>query len=105
MTTSQDPQDFIGLTAVDTEGTKIGKVGQVYLDDQTGQPVWVTISTGLLGTKESFAPLYGAQATGDNLQLAVSKDMVKDAPSVDTDGHIERCRKRRTAHLLRGVPR
>jgi uncharacterized protein (TIGR02271 family) len=88
MTTSQDPQAFIGLTAVDTEGTKIGKVGQLYLDDETGQPVWVTISTGLFGTKESFAPLYGSQASGDSLQLAVSKDMVKDAPSVDTDGHI-----------------
>ncbi|MEP7022432.1 MAG: PRC and DUF2382 domain-containing protein, partial [Actinomycetota bacterium] len=88
MTTTQDPQAVIGLTAIDDEGTKIGKVGQVYLDDQTGQPVWVTISTGLFGTRESFAPLHGSQADGDSLQLAVSKDMVKDAPSVDTDSHI-----------------
>jgi uncharacterized protein (TIGR02271 family) len=88
MTTSQDPQAFVGLTAIDTDGAKIGKIGQVYIDDETNQPVWVTISTGLFGTKESFAPLYGSQADGDSLQLAVSKDMVKDAPSVDTDGHI-----------------
>lgn len=28
-----------------------------YLDDATGQPTWVTVSTGLFGTRESFAPL------------------------------------------------
>ena len=88
MTSIQDPQALIGLTAIDAEGTKIGKIGQVYLDDQTSQPVWVTISTGLFGTRESFAPLYGSRADGGSLQLAVSKDMVKDAPSVESDGHI-----------------
>ena len=89
MTTTNDLQDMEGRTAVDSDGTKIGKVGQVYLDDQTSQPLWVTISTGMFGTKESFAPLHGSRTTGDNLQLAVTKNMVKDAPSVDADGHIE----------------
>ena len=78
--TMQNPQDLEGRTAVDADGAKIGKIGQVYLDDQGGQPLWVTISTGLFGTKESFAPLYGSQADGDNVRLAVTKDMVKDAP-------------------------
>ena len=88
MTTTQDLQNMEGRTAVDADGAKVGKVGQVYLDDRTGQPLWVTISTGLFGTKESFAPLYGSRADGDDLQLAVTKDMVKSAPGVDADGHI-----------------
>jgi uncharacterized protein (TIGR02271 family) len=86
--TTQNPQDLEGRTAVDSEGAKIGKIGQVYLDDQGGQPLWVTISTGMFGTRESFAPLYGSQSDGDNLRLAVTKDMVKGAPGVDVDGHI-----------------
>ena len=86
--TTQNPQDLEGRIAVDSEGAKIGKIGQVYLDDQGGQPLWVTISTGMFGTKESFAPLYGSQSDGDNLRLAVTKDMVKGAPSLDADGHI-----------------
>lgn len=87
MNSLDELQSMIGRNAVDTEGAKIGKVGQIYLDDQSGQPVWVTISTGLFGTKESFAPLHGSSIAGDELRLAVSKDLVKDAPNIDTDGH------------------
>ena len=82
-------QSMIGKNAVDTSGDKIGRIGQIYLDDSTGDPQWVTVSTGLFGTKESFAPLYGSRADGDNLVLAVSKAMVKDAPNVENDGHLE----------------
>jgi uncharacterized protein (TIGR02271 family) len=89
MIDSNELQTMIGRNAIDTDGDKIGKVGQVYLDDTTGEPVWVTVSTGMFGTKESFAPLYGASRDGDNLKLAVSKSMVKDAPNVDADGHLE----------------
>jgi uncharacterized protein (TIGR02271 family) len=88
MTITQDLQDLTGRTAVDSDGAKVGKIAQVYVDDQTSQPLWVTITTGMFGTRESFAPLYGARTDGDALQLAVTKDMVKDAPGVDADGHI-----------------
>src|SRR5689334_402654 len=89
MTTSQDAQQFIGRTAVDNEGSKIGKIGQVYLAEQTGVPVWLTITTGMLGTRQNFAPVYGSEFEGDHVRLAVSKDLVKDAPSIDDDGHME----------------
>jgi uncharacterized protein (TIGR02271 family) len=88
MTTIQDLQNMEGRAAVDTDGAKLGKIGHVYLDDRTGQPLWVTISTGMFGTKESFAPLYGSRTDGGDLQLAVTKDMVQSAPGVEADGHI-----------------
>ena len=87
MTNPTQLQNLIGHNAVDADGVKIGKVGQIYLDDQSGRPVWVTVATGMFGTKESFAPLYGSRVEGDNLVLAVSKDLVKDAPNIATDGH------------------
>src|SRR4051795_11565951 len=87
--TTFTPEQLTGQTAVDATGAKIGKIGQVYLDDRTGQPTWVTVSTGLFGSKESFAPLYGASASGDDLVLSVTKDQVKDEPHVDSDGHID----------------
>ena len=89
MTTLQDAQQFIGRTAVDSEGSKIGQIGQVYLADQTGEPVWLTVTTGMLGTRQSFAPIHGSEFEGDQVRLAVSKDLVKDAPSIDDDGHME----------------
>ncbi|MCW2529615.1 MAG: uncharacterized protein JWM76_4475 [Pseudonocardiales bacterium] len=89
MTNPTDIDAMIGRTALDSDGAKIGKVSQVYLDDQTQQPVWIAVHTGLFGNKESFAPLFGAHVTGDEIVLGVSKDLVKDAPSVDADGHLE----------------
>ncbi len=88
MTTPGQWNDLMGSTAVDTDGDKIGTVGQVYLNDANGQPEWVTVSTGLFGTKESFAPLYNAQPGAGEVRLAVTKQQVKDAPSIDTDGHL-----------------
>ncbi|MHA3704603.1 DUF2382 domain-containing protein [Jatrophihabitans sp. YIM 134969] len=86
--TAPSVDDLVGHTAIDRDGDKIGKIGQVYLDDQTQQPVWITVSTGLFGSNESFAPLYGATHVGDDLQLGVEKAQVKDAPNVDADGQL-----------------
>ncbi len=89
MTTPQQWDSLIGLTAVDPDGGKIGKVSQIYLDDATGQPQWVTVSTGVLGGRESFAPLYNSEIRGDQLVVAVSKQLVKEAPGVENDGHLQ----------------
>ncbi len=72
-----------------TDGDKIGSIGQVYVDDDNGQPTWVTAKTGLFGTSESFVPLEGARAEGNDIVVPYSKDQVKDAPRVDADGHLE----------------
>ena len=83
-------QDIIGRTVTTTSGDKIGKAGQVYLDDQSGQPEWVTVQTGLFGTKESFVPLADAELDGDTLAVPFDKDTVHGAPKVDVDGgHLD----------------
>lgn len=75
--------------AYDNDGDKVGSVGEVYLDDQTGQPAWVTVNTGLFGTSESFVPLEGARVEGDDLHLPYSKAKIKDAPRQDADKHLD----------------
>lgn len=79
---------LLGSTVRDTAGDRIGKVGQVYLDDTTGMPEWVTVKTGLFGTRESFVPLAAAHVDGDELVVDVTKDRVGDAPQIDEDGHL-----------------
>jgi len=71
------------------DGDKIGSIGQVYADDDSGEPTWVTVKTGLFGMSESFVPLRGARIEGDDIVVQYTKDQVKDAPRVDTDGHLE----------------
>jgi uncharacterized protein (TIGR02271 family) len=78
----------IGQDVYDESGDKIGSAAEVYLDDETGQPEWVTVRTGLFGTKESFVPIRNADLTDDGVRVPVSKTQVKDAPKIDTDGHL-----------------
>jgi uncharacterized protein (TIGR02271 family) len=81
-------QTIVGSNAVDNDGDKLGKIGNVYLDDRTGEPAWATVNTGLFGTNESFVPLATARLEGDQLVVPFDKAKVKDAPKVADDGHI-----------------
>jgi uncharacterized protein (TIGR02271 family) len=78
-----------GGNVIGADGEKIGSIGQLYADDDTGEPTWVTVKTGLFGTSQSFVPVEGARSEGDDLVVPYSKDHVKDAPRVETDGHLE----------------
>src|SRR4051812_30808731 len=78
----------IGQDVYDASGEKIGSASEVYLDDESGRPEWVTVKTGLFGTKESFVPIRDADLTDDGVRVPVSKDQVKDAPKIDADGHL-----------------
>lgn len=74
---------------VNAAGEKLGGIGQIYLDDETGEPTWATVKTGLFGTSESFVPLTGARVVDSNLQVDYDKDTIKNAPRVEADGHLD----------------
>jgi uncharacterized protein (TIGR02271 family) len=77
-----------GGNVIGSDGEKIGSIGQLYADDDTGEPTWVTVKTGLFGTSQSFVPVEGAHDQGGDLVVPYTKDHVKDAPRVDVDGHL-----------------
>jgi sporulation protein YlmC with PRC-barrel domain len=58
----------------------IGRVGQVYLDNETGVASWVTVKTGWFGTRESFVPLQAATIRGAEVRVPYDKDTIKGAP-------------------------
>jgi len=83
-----DIDTLYSATAVDRDGDKLGKVGQVYVSDDGRQPLFVTVHTGLFGTKQSFVPLQGADLRGDTVTLQYDKDTIKGAPNIDDDGAL-----------------
>jgi uncharacterized protein (TIGR02271 family) len=96
MLNEQDVQNVIGSTAVDRDGDKIGKVGQLFLDDETGRPEFVTVNTGLFGNKETFVPAADATIAGDQVTLPFDKATIKGAPNVDAEGgHLDHDEERR----------
>lgn len=86
--TQDDIGTLLGATVFDSNGDKLGDVNQVYLDDTTSEPSWVTVRTGLFGTQESFVPLRDAESRGGELHAAFDKATVRDAPRIDADGHL-----------------
>jgi uncharacterized protein (TIGR02271 family) len=83
-----------GRTMVDRDGGRIGPIDAIYLDDQTGEPEWALVTTGLFGTKSSFVPLAQATQTGEEIRVPYDKQLVKDAPRVDVDQHLSEAEER-----------
>jgi uncharacterized protein (TIGR02271 family) len=83
-----------GRILVDRDGGRIGSIDAIYLDDQTGQPEWALVNTGLFGTKASFVPLAQATQTDQDVRVPYDKQLVKDAPRVDPDGHLSEAEER-----------
>jgi uncharacterized protein (TIGR02271 family) len=77
-----------GATLVDRDGDHIGTIDAIYVDDQTGEPEWALVNTGLFGTRSTFVPIAQASASGDQIQVPYEKQRVKDAPNMDPDGHL-----------------
>ncbi|MFI5733936.1 DUF2382 domain-containing protein [Kribbella sp. NPDC051587] len=104
--TMQGIENVVGETAYDASGDKVGSVGNLYASDTTGKPEWVTVNTGLFGTKHTFVPLDGAHVEKDGLHLAPMKSKIKDAPRIDAGGHLS---EREATELYRyygmGVPK
>ncbi len=95
MFTTEQARAALDGTVYTTEGEKIGRVGQIYLDDETNTPEWVTVATGLFGSKESFVPLTDAQVEGDRVVVPFDKDKIKGAPQIDADtGHLSQDEER-----------
>ena len=74
-----------GKTLFDREGSRIGPITDIYADTRTGRPEWAVVDTGLFGAKSTFVPIGEATPTGDDVQVPYQKQLVKDAPKLDTD--------------------
>ena len=79
---------WVDHTAVDSSGDKIGTISAVYVDNETSEPSWLAVRTGLFGSKVSFVPIEGASAAGDDAMVAWPKSVVKDAPRAEADGAL-----------------
>ncbi|WP_147339657.1 DUF2382 domain-containing protein [Actinomadura spongiicola] len=88
METQTQVRELMGMSVTDTHGTKVGTIKQVYLNDDSGAPEWVTVHTGWFGMRESFVPLAGTRKNGDMLQVPYDKETIKGAPNVDADEHL-----------------
>jgi uncharacterized protein (TIGR02271 family) len=95
MPTTHDVREWIDQELVDSNHDKIGKINEVYLDRQTGEPKFVAVKTGLLGSNVSLVPIEESQAHDDRVAVPYSKDQVKDAPDIDADAELSEAEEQR----------
>jgi uncharacterized protein (TIGR02271 family) len=81
-------QSWQGRTMIDPAGDTLGTIDAIYLDDETGQPEWATVTSGMFTATIAFVPLAHAQDTGDSVQVPYDKDQVKGAPRMEADGQL-----------------
>jgi uncharacterized protein (TIGR02271 family) len=84
-----------GRTLLDRDGSRIGTIDAIYLDDRTGQPEWALVNTGLFGTKASFVPLIQAFQSDNDVLVPYDKQLVRDAPRVDVDQRLSEAEEQR----------
>src|SRR5829696_2210419 len=89
MTQLTHAYDWRGRQLVDADGDKVGTVEELFRDEDTDQPEWAAVRTGLFGTKLSFVPIQNAEPTGESVRVPFSKSQIKDAPKIDdSDGQL-----------------
>ncbi len=86
---------WVGRMLTDASGHKIGRIDDIYTDDDTGQPEWLAVATSLMGSTTHFVPVRGATVSGGAVQVPLPKHQVKMAPSAGADGRLSRMEKGR----------
>jgi uncharacterized protein (TIGR02271 family) len=74
-----------GAPVYDIDGDKIGKLEEIFYDQQTRVPEWIRVGTGFFGSKRVLVPVKGSAPYEDGLMVAYSKEQVKDSPGIDED--------------------
>src|SRR3954452_8952919 len=94
MPTTEDIKTWRGHGARSSDGDKLGKIEDIYLDQETGKPEWMAVKTGMFGGRVSFVPLAEASLDGDVVTVPYDKAKIKDAPHAEADGQLSQQEER-----------
>ena len=82
-------REWLGHNVVDADGRKIGELEAVYVDTGTDRASFGTVKVGMpTRYRLVFVPLDQATVGPGYLKVSYDKKLVKDAPSISTDGEL-----------------
>lgn len=94
MITIDEAHTLGGCNLIGSNGDKIGVVSYIFLNDQTGLPEWITVSTRYFGDKETLVPLSQAQVAGEDLFVPYEKDVIEGAPNIGAELYLSEVHQR-----------
>jgi len=87
--------DWHELDVYAQDGEHVGKLADVYVSKETGEPEFLLVSSGFLGHKLHMVPADGASRADDKVQVAFDKGTIESAPSVAADDDIDPAEEKR----------
>ena len=73
-----------GREVLDAEGSSVGRLEEVYLDDATDQPQWAAVSETPVSRELSLVPLADATMRADYVAVPVTAGAIDEAPHIDS---------------------
>jgi len=84
-----DIREWRGHDVVDPRSRKVGVLEAIYVDTATDEPFFATVTVGLPTRRRLvFVPLSGATVGPGYLRVTHPRDVVKQAPAIETDGEL-----------------
>jgi sporulation protein YlmC with PRC-barrel domain len=81
--------ELLGRDVVSIRGEKVGKIGELVVHGDSGEPNWAAVKVGIVHTHDVLIPLHDAQQEDGHVKIVYEKDHVREAPRVEPrDGHI-----------------
>jgi hypothetical protein len=84
----ESARGWLGRTMVDRDSNRVGQIVDIYLDNETEQPEWAVVRTGLFGMRSTFVPLAEATEVNDEVQVPHHRMEVKEAPNIEPGGQL-----------------
>jgi uncharacterized protein (TIGR02271 family) len=80
---------YAGYTVYDNAGSKVGKVDDLFLDENDN-PEYIGVKMGFLGTRSTLIPMEVATVdeSSGSINLSTDKETAKNGPSFDDDREI-----------------
>jgi sporulation protein YlmC with PRC-barrel domain len=87
--------DWHELDVVSEDGEAVGKLADVYVHRDSGEPEFLLVSSGFLGHRLHLVPAAGATRDGDTVRVAADRAAIETAPSVHADNDLSPDEERR----------
>ena len=78
--------EWHGKMLIDSQGQKIGKLQDVYVDVENDEPQFGTVKEGFIERHLTFVPLAGIHVGPEGLQVSTTKEKVRSAPDIRMHG-------------------
>jgi len=78
-----EARSWVGSRVTDSLGSGLGRLEDVWVDADSGDPAWLLIREGRFGSgKHRLVPFEGATAGGGQLWLPYERDLVRSSPVI-----------------------